>query len=71
MSDLKADNLMVKVAADGSFQDCTVLDVGGSAAFSGASSPSGPCMYAPVCMAHSTVPLVFRCVCTCVACMRH
>ena len=46
MSDLKADNLMVWVAADGSFQDCTVLDVGGSAAFSGPSSPSGPCVYA-------------------------
>ena len=26
---------MVLVAADGGFQDCTVLDLGGSAAFSG------------------------------------
>ena len=43
MSDLKADNLMVQVAADGRFQDCTVLDVGGSAAFSGQSSSPGFC----------------------------
>lgn len=33
--DLKPDNLMIEVAADGSFQRCTVLDLGGSVAYNG------------------------------------
>ena len=42
--DLKPDNLMVQVLADGSFQHCTVLDVGGSAIYNGQCSTSGPCL---------------------------
>ena len=50
VSDLQPDNLMVQVLANGSFQDCTVLDVGGSAVFSGQCSTSGPCLYALLCV---------------------
>ena len=75
VGDLKADNLMVQVAADGSFQDCNVLDVGSSAVFSGQFSPSGPCMFALESAWVSAVPLMllilFICECACVSCMQH
>ena len=35
--DLKPDNLMIQVADDGSFLDCHVLDLSGSAAHKGQS----------------------------------
>ena len=44
--DLKSDNLVIKVAADGTFVDCTVLDLGGSTTYCGEATTHPLCITA-------------------------